>query len=341
VRVTNLSGHKLPTGYAEGRRMWIRVEAKDGSGTLFWSSGDYDSATGVLTHDAQIKVYRAEQGIWNLNGDGQCDAEDGVGRKLFHFARNDCIAHDNRIPPLGFTGGADPETRPVGYSYPETSPGSGVLVNYDVTPYTIPVPGDAVTPITVTASLWYQTSSKEYIEFLRDEAVTHGFPDDCIDRTTGPLGQSRGEYLHALWAASGRSAPVQMGLASDSAAVTESSTPGEASGSTPMRVTAFDRTTGAVTISYDAACASDDHTVYAGALSALGAMTFSQRFCNRGTSGTTTFTLPAGSFFWIIAGNDGSTEGSYGTNSAGAERPEDTGASACNLPQDLSLTCDP
>ena len=61
VRVRNLTGHKLPTGYAEGRRMWLTVEARDGNGTKFWESGAYNLATGVLTQDPAIKIYRAEQ----------------------------------------------------------------------------------------------------------------------------------------------------------------------------------------------------------------------------------------------------------------------------------------
>jgi hypothetical protein len=72
----------------------------------------------------------------------------------------------------------------------------------------------------------------------------------------------------------------------------------------------------------------------------MATMTFAQRVCNRGTAGTTSFTPGAGNVFWLIVGNDGSAEGSYGTNRAGIERPEDTGASACNLPQDLAGRCD-
>jgi hypothetical protein len=341
VRVTNRTGHKLPTGYAEGRRMWLTVEASDGNGSKFWESGAYDAATGLLTQDASLKVYRAEQGVWNKNGTGTCDVKNGSGQPSFHFARNDCVNLDNRIPPLGFTGGSNLETRPVGYVYPETSPGSGKLVNYDDTPYSIPVPLGTASPITVTAILRYQTSSKDYVEFLRDQSVTHNFPDDCFERSAGPLNQSRGEYLHDLWAAYGRSAPVSMGSASGIAAVTSPATPGEASRTAPMTVTSFDRATGTVSISYGPACGSSDHTVYAGLLSGLPTMSFAQRICNRGTSGATSFTLGPGSVFWVIVGNDGAKEGSYGRNRSGAERPEDTLASACNIPQDLSASCVP
>ena len=210
VRVTNLTGHKLPTGYPEGRRMWLNVEARDGLGTLIWESGAYDPLTGVLTKDAQAKVYEVKQGIWNRNGTGECDTENLGGDALFHFVLNNCIALDNRIPPLGFSGAGDIEIAPVGHVYPETFPGSGILVNYDDTPYTIPVPPGTIGPVDVTAQLYYQTSSNDYIEFLNDQAVDNAFADDCIERTTGFPGMSRGEVLHDMWTRYDRSPPVPM-----------------------------------------------------------------------------------------------------------------------------------
>jgi hypothetical protein len=206
VRVTNLAGHKLPSGYPEGRRMWLHVAARDANDTLVWESGGYDPATGVLTRDAQVKVYEAKQGVWTA---GTCKTSD-AGGELFHFVLNDCVALDNRIPPKGFTGGGDIQTAPVGYVYPETAPGSGVLANWDTTTYSISLPPGAVSPITVTATLRYQTASKEYVDFLRDEAVTNNFPDDCIERTTGTPTKSRGELLYDMWTAHDRSAPVDM-----------------------------------------------------------------------------------------------------------------------------------
>src|SRR5262249_130000 len=38
VRVTNLTGHKLPTGYPEGRRMWLHVQALDTHGSVLAES---------------------------------------------------------------------------------------------------------------------------------------------------------------------------------------------------------------------------------------------------------------------------------------------------------------
>ncbi len=216
VRVTNLSGHKLPTGYTEGRRMWLQVRIEDADGGVVWESGAYDPATGILTTDAQAKVYESKPGIWDRNGDNECattDAAGGGGNPIFHFALNDCIAKDNRIPPRGFTGGANLETRPVDYTYPETFPGSGILVHWDDTDYQVTLPVGTKSPITIETRLYYQTVSKEYVEFLRDQAVTHNFPDDCIQRTSGPVASSRGEILYDLWVEHDRSAPFEMDLA--------------------------------------------------------------------------------------------------------------------------------
>jgi len=231
VDIVNLSGHKLPTGYSEGRRMWINVQVRDGNANVVAESAAYNPSTGALTLDAQAKVYETLQGIWDA-GTSTCKTEEG-GRKLFHFVLNNCIAKDNRIPPLGFRPktAQDPngyETQPVGYTYPETTPGSGVLVNRDRTPYTFVIPAGTQGPVSLRVALKYQISSKEYIEFLRDEAIEHGFPAEntlCAggpDRPfdSGPQSQSRGEYMYSLWnnPAYGKSPPEDVQVVSVPAA---------------------------------------------------------------------------------------------------------------------------
>ena len=237
VKVTNQSGHKLPTGYGEGRRMWLNVQLHDAGGNLVAESGAYDPATAILTNDAQARVYEVLQGIWNHNGNGHCDVADAGGDPMFHFALNDCVAKDNRIPPLGFTPSTagDPngyEVRPVGATYAETAPGSGTLVNYDKAAYTFAIPAGRVGPFTATARLYYQTSSKEYIEFLRNEAADNAFAGEnqmcggAADRpfVVGPKDRTRGQFVYELWnnAANdpnqrgyGKSPPELVGVASE------------------------------------------------------------------------------------------------------------------------------
>jgi hypothetical protein len=224
VQVTNLSGHKLPTGYAEGRRAWIDLQVRAAGGALVFESGAYDAATGTLTADAQIKIYEVRQGIWDA-GSNSCATSAG-GREQFHFVLADCIAKDNRIPPLGFVGGGDIETRPVGYTYPVTPGNATHLVNYDRTSYTVTVPPGTALPLSATATLYYQTASRDYIEFLRDEAVAAAIPSEqtmCASSraqplTVGPQTRSRGQYAYDLWTtpAYGRSPPETVGAATAS-----------------------------------------------------------------------------------------------------------------------------
>lgn len=119
-------------------------------------------------------------------------------------------------------------------------------------------------------------------------------------------------------------------------------TPGEAGVATPLLVTAYDKITGDVTISYGAACSSSDNTIEFGLLADVSTYTYDGQVCNVGNGGTATFGLPTGSYFFVLVANDGNVEGSYGVRvdaGSATERPEDVGT-LCPLPQDLSQRCD-
>lgn len=236
VRVTNHAGHKFPTGYSEGRRAWIHIAAgedrnQDGrldSDEISFESGAYDAATGDLGRDEQLKRYEFLAGVWNYNGDGHCDHVDADShREMFHFVLNDCIVKDNRIPPLGFV--PDEETVPVGATYAENPAVPGTLVNWDETTYRVPVPKGTYKALIVVASLFYQTVSKEYIEFLKDANESSCDPTDhlCDPTQVNDL-PNRGEKMFELWQKYGRSAPVL--IAQDVKKIRVSQTGGRATG---------------------------------------------------------------------------------------------------------------
>ncbi|MHC4948341.1 MAG: dockerin type I domain-containing protein [Planctomycetota bacterium] len=153
VRIINMSGHKLPTGYPEGRRMWLNVEFLDGGGGLVAEHGAYAWTTGE-TATGDTKVYEAKFGL-----DGDAASATGLpAGESFHLALNNQVLKDNRIPPMGFTNAAFEAIRaaPVAATYADGQ-------YWDDTEYAIP-PGAADAIVT----LWYQTTTKEYAEFLRD-----------------------------------------------------------------------------------------------------------------------------------------------------------------------------
>ena len=180
VKVANETGHKLPSGYPEGRRIWINLKAYDTLGVLIYESGAYDPITAVLTHDANAKIYEIKPGI-------SSDLAPVLGYPAgpsFHFVLNNYIYKDNRIPPRGFTNAnfAIIQSPPVGYTYADGQ-------YWDETNYLIPA-----ATARVMATLFYQTISKEYVEFLRDENRTNTW----------------GQTFYNLWAVNGKSAPVAM-----------------------------------------------------------------------------------------------------------------------------------
>ena len=226
VRVTNLAGHKFPTGYPEGRRAWIHLAAGpdlDGDGQLAaserrWESGGWDPATGDFQDDPQARVWELKIGVWDYEGSGECSIVDSGGSKIFHFVRNDCIVEDNRIPPLGFVPNA--ETTPVGKVYPEHPGLPGTLANWDDASYTVTLPPDAAGDWLVVAAVRHQTVSREYVEFLRDRNLSTCDPlDEGCDPTLPDDRPNRGEKMFDLWEEHGRSAPTELGLASASVAI--------------------------------------------------------------------------------------------------------------------------
>lgn len=58
VKVTNNTGHKLPTGFAEGRQMWIHLTATDDNGNVLFEDGVISPA-GVLLRTPETKVYES------------------------------------------------------------------------------------------------------------------------------------------------------------------------------------------------------------------------------------------------------------------------------------------
>jgi hypothetical protein len=185
VRIANLTGHKLPTGYPEGRRMWLSVVATDAAGDTVFSSGVYDTASASLQGDADQRVYEAVHGLTDSTA-----AVYGVDPgPSFHFALNDTILFDNRIPPRGFTnaGFAGRLASPAGASYPDGE-------SWDEAAYSLPASAS-----TVTATLWYQGLTREYAEFLRDENEGNVYDWN-----------SWGAGLYDAWERNGRSAPALM-----------------------------------------------------------------------------------------------------------------------------------
>ncbi len=183
VRVVNQTGHKLPSGYTEGRSMWLEVTFTYEDTVVYssgrWLDGDYE-------RDDQLHTYEAI-------------AHDHVDGTRDHLLRNDQWLVDERIPPLGLT--PHPETDPVGDRYALQA--DGTWPHFDEVTYAFPARDDVedVSPaldndaITLQVRLMYLVNTPEYIEFLRDENTLNG----------------AGDFVAGLFADAGGSVPAVLG----------------------------------------------------------------------------------------------------------------------------------
>ena len=208
LKVTNLTGHKLISGYPEGRRMWLNIKWYDTSNVLVREDGAYgpigvtipNPAGGpdvevesiINLNDPNTKIYEAHYAMTKEWADtlltvgypvsmalsydrttgnvdytlGELAAEPaGSHHETFHFALNNYVASDNRIPPYGmsFDVAQKRNALPVpANQYGGGTPGS--TYNYwDELDLNTLKPSGAVY---ATIDLLYQGTSWEYIQFL-------------------------------------------------------------------------------------------------------------------------------------------------------------------------------
>ncbi len=183
VRVTNHSGHKLPTGHIEGRRVWINVQYRNSAGTVLAEHGAYDMATATLDEHSTT-VYEMHVGL----SEAAAAATGLQPGPTTRMALADTVVKDNRIPPRGFSNAAF-EARGamvVGATYADGQ-------YWDDREFPIPLGA-----VTARVTLYYQNTPREYIEHLRDANTTNHW----------------GQTLYNLWGATGRGAPIAMTSAS-------------------------------------------------------------------------------------------------------------------------------
>lgn len=191
VKVTNLAGHRFPSGVGF-RRLFVEFVVKDGSGLVIWGSGRSNDL-GLIT-DASGKPLASETHE-TLPGGGQAyephhqvvDSEDQAqvygelirgsdGTFNTTFLGRAEEVKDNRLLPKGWTAAGpaemDPDfvetTEPVGEAAndPDFTDGTGS----DTVTYRAGLPSGATGPFTVEARLYYQAIPPGYLKDRFDQA---------------------------------------------------------------------------------------------------------------------------------------------------------------------------
>ena len=243
LRITNLTGHKLISGYPEGRRMWLNIKWYDGSNNLLREDGRYGvvaSVNGTPVKSivdlggANTKIYEAHYGMtqeWadqlmGLGYDGglplSYDRESGevaytlgqlarqapgTSHETFHFVLNNFVIKDNRIPTYGMT--YEEARRRNALPVPASQYGDpGASGAYDYWDDVALNPPTGATHATV--DLLYQSTSWEYVQFLylageRNQVATGGTGSSFL--------ANEGRNLLDTWLATGQAEPVVMASA--------------------------------------------------------------------------------------------------------------------------------
>jgi hypothetical protein len=201
LKVTNLTGHKLISGYPEGRRMWLNIKWYDSGNVLLREDGEYGQVTSVDgtpvnsiidLNDPNTKIYEIHMGMtqeWanQLLGLGYSPSlaltydrvtgavtstlgdlasePTGTSYSTFHFVLNNTVVIDDRIPPYGMTysGARQRNTLPVPASQYGNPSGDETFDYWDEV--TLNPPTNAVY---AEIQLLYQPTSWEYIQFLNE-----------------------------------------------------------------------------------------------------------------------------------------------------------------------------
>jgi len=181
-KVHNQTGHKLISGYPEGRRLFVNIRYYGAGGTLLYEVNPYDTNAGTLkglgypyttTLDIPAGLVGDEahvgELVYEMHGSSSFTGEN----ETFHFVLSDGRYKDNRIPPKGYRieEAAARLSEPVwdGESAPDFFTAEEYAGGYDAVSMQDDFGINITGAMTVEVSLNYQSTSREYIEFLRNE----------------------------------------------------------------------------------------------------------------------------------------------------------------------------
>jgi len=172
-RINNHTAHKLISGFPEGRRMFANIRGFVGS-QVVCEVNPYDTAVGTLrgltgplsagSPPLQPGETYIDELVYEMHPSSTLTGES----ETFHFALADGRYKDNRIPPRGFRSAEAPERmcQPVwhGADAPDYFTAQEYAGGYDQIGLSLPAGCDRI-----EVKLYYQTTSREYVAFLRDE----------------------------------------------------------------------------------------------------------------------------------------------------------------------------
>lgn len=174
LQVSNLAGHKFPTGVPI-RRAWLHVRVTDKRGRLVFESGAPWSDGRIAGNDADNDAEQFEPHYDVITAADQVQIyetimRDSAGRATWTFLSAAGYLKDNRLLPRGFEKiNADSDIAVYGAaSGDQNFTGGGDTVTYRID---ISRVAQAQRPVQFTARLLYQSVGRRFMEDLRRDAT--------------------------------------------------------------------------------------------------------------------------------------------------------------------------
>jgi len=167
VRVSNLTGHKLPTGYP-ARRAWLHLVVRDASGRTVFESGALQPSGAIAGNDLDADGSRYEPHYDEIRAADQVQIYESVmtdanGRVTTGLLSGTKYVKDNRLLPRGFDK-ASAEADIAVHGDAASDPNFGDLGDHVL--YSVDV-GGADGPLQVEVELRYQPIAFRWAENLR------------------------------------------------------------------------------------------------------------------------------------------------------------------------------
>ena len=179
VRLENLAGHKLPTGYPS-RRSWIHFAVHDPNGDIVFESGRIQPTGEIAGNDNDDDPARYEPHYQEITQPGQVQIYESVivdlqGRVTTGLLSGVRFVKDNRLLPKGFDAASASEAIAV---HGQAQEDANFVGGSDTVRYVVDVSGKKG-PFTVQAALWYQPIGYRWAHNLKsyDALETNRFVD--------------------------------------------------------------------------------------------------------------------------------------------------------------------
>ncbi len=198
VQVINNAGHRIPSGYPDGRRFWVSLYVTDADSNTVYESGVYDPVEARLYNDSSpsaaftraqtttidatigqnaVMVYEKLTGVCSGTPPSTCTQSPDI--------KNDVVLFDNRIPAAGFAYADYQAAGTKFYKYDANWVPTEDVTRYpegandDVITYRFDAPSDAT--LNARAEVYLQTHSREFMDFVKNGDTSTLRPEGPIN----------------------------------------------------------------------------------------------------------------------------------------------------------------